>query len=67
MTYDIYAMFKEGSYKVAEGNDADHATDLAERMCKNINQWPMGFAALIRSEHTIKGPILSFDDLKNRK
>ena len=67
MTYDIYAVYSNGYYKVAEGNDADHATDLAERACKDIGQWPMAFAALVRGEHTIKGEIFSLNDLKNRK
>jgi hypothetical protein len=67
MTYDVYAMFKEGSYKVAEGNNAEHAADFAERACKSIGQWPMAFATLIRGEHTINGKIFTFEDLKKRK
>lgn len=67
MTYDVYAMFKEGSYKVAEGNNVDHVMDFAERICKSIDQWPMAFATLTRGEHTINGKIFSFEDLKKRK
>lgn len=65
-TYDVYAMFPEGSYKVAEGNDANHAADFAERACKALNQWPMAFATLTRGEHTIRGPVFTFAQLKNR-
>lgn len=67
MTYDAYAMFKEGSYKVAEGNNAEHAMDVAERVCKQIGQWPMAFAAVIRGEHFINGSIFTLEDLKMRK
>lgn len=67
MTYDVYAMFTEGNYLIATGNDKEHCADVAERVCKKLNQWPMAFATLTRGEHTIRGPIFSFDDLKNRK
>ena len=66
MTYDVYAMFTEGSYLVATSNDQQHGADVAERVCKELNQWPMAFATLTRGEHTIRGPIFSFDDLKKR-
>lgn len=67
MTYDVYAIYPEGAYKVAEGNNADHCTDLAERMCKSINQWPYGFATITRGEHVINADIFTFEDLKKRK
>ena len=66
MTYDVYAMFTEGSYLVATSNDQQHGADVAERVCKELNQWPMAFATLTRGEHTIRGPIFSFNDLKKR-
>ena len=34
MTYDVYAMFREGSYLVASSNDRDHGSVVAERVCK---------------------------------
>ena len=67
MTYEVFAMYPEGAYKVAEGNDSEHCTDLAERACKAIGQWPYAFATLIRGEHVINAKIFSFEDLKNRK
>lgn len=67
MTYDVYAMFPEGVYKVAEGNDQDHCYDLAERMCKVINQWPHAFCTLTRGVHVINANIFTFEDLKKRK
>lgn len=67
MVYDIYAMFKEGSYLVATSNCADHGTNFAERVCQELGQWPMAFATLTRGEHTIRGEIFSLADLKNRR
>jgi hypothetical protein len=67
MTYDIYAIYKEGSYKVAESTHADHGMDLAARTCNQINQWPMAITAIIRGEHCIKGNLFTLDQLKNRK
>ena len=66
MTYDVYAMFREGSYLVASSNDAKHGSEVAERVCKEIGQWPMAFATLTRGEHSLKGNIFSFNDLKAR-
>jgi hypothetical protein len=63
MTYDVYAMFSDGSYLVASGNNADFAATVAEKACKKINRWPSAFATLIRGEHKIRGPIFSFADL----
>lgn len=67
MTYDIYAVYQEGAYKVAESNNAEHGMDCAQRVCKVIGQWPMAFAALVRGEHSFKGSIFTFNDLKTRK
>lgn len=66
MTYDVYAMFKEGSYLVASSNDQTHGADVAERVCKALNQWPMAFATLTRGEHVINGNIFGLNDLKTR-
>lgn len=66
MTYDVYAMFSEGSYLVASSNDGDHCSDMAERVCKELGQWPMAFARLVRGEHTLKGNIFSVAELKAR-
>lgn len=67
MTYDIYAVYPEGAYKVAESNNSDHGMDVAERVCKSIGEWPHAFASLIRGEHTMKCNIFTLEDLKNRK
>jgi hypothetical protein len=66
MIYDIYAMFTEGSYLVVSSNDAEHGADLADRVCKELNQWPMAFATLTRGEHVIRGEIFTVQDLKRR-
>lgn len=66
MTYDVYAMFREGSYLVTSSNDQSHGADFAERVCKELEQWPMAFATLTRGEHTIRGNIFSINDLKAR-
>ncbi len=66
MTYDVYAMFKEGSYLVASSNDQTHGAAVAERVCKQLDQWPMAFATLSRGEHTLRGPIYTVADLKKR-
>ena len=66
MIYDIYAMFTEGSYLVVSSNDAEHGADLADRVCKELNQWPMAFATLTRGEHVIRGEISTVQDLKRR-
>ena len=46
MTYDIYAMFKEGAYLVASSNNSDHGMDVAEQVCKKIGTWPMALEDL---------------------
>ena len=67
MTYDVYAMFREGAYLVASGNNGDHAADLCERVCKELGQWPMAIATLVRGEHTLNCQIFTLAQLKNRK
>lgn len=66
MTYDIYAIFREGAYRVAESNCRGHGADVAERVCKELGQWPMAFATLIRGEHVLNCEKFEFADLKKR-
>lgn len=67
MTYDIYAVYQEGSYKVSESTHAEHGMDHAQRVCKSIKRFPMGIAAITRNEGSIRGPIFNLNDLKTRK
>ena len=67
MTYDVYAMYKEGSYLVASGNDSAHAEDLAHRVMRKLPVYPPAVATLVRDEHVIRGPIYSMADLKTRR
>jgi hypothetical protein len=46
MTYDVYSVFAEGSYKVAEGNHASHTAEFAEFVCKELGHRPIAFATL---------------------
>lgn len=66
MTYDVYAMFREGSYLVASSNNADHGEALAERICVQLDEYPIAFATLTRGEHTLKGNVFTFAELKAR-
>lgn len=66
MTYDVYAHFPEGAYKVCEGNNADHAADMAEKVLKAIGQWPYAISTLTRGEHSLRCQVFSFDELKKR-
>lgn len=66
MTYDVYAMFREGSYLIASSTDQEHGLNFAERICKELDAWPNGFATLTRGEHTIRGPIFTLNELKTR-
>ena len=66
MTYDVYAMFLEGSYLVASSNDQEHGLSFAERICEEVGAWPNAFATLTRGEHTIRGPIFTLNELKAR-
>lgn len=63
MTYDVYALFSEGSYLVASSNDANHGSVFAERVCKELGQWPNAFAVLTRGEASLKGNIFTVADL----
>lgn len=66
MTYDVYAMFREGSYLVASSNDREHGLDFAERICMEIGAWPMGFVSGTRGELQLNCEIFSLNDLKAR-
>jgi hypothetical protein len=66
MTYDVYAMFLEGSYLIASSNDRDHGLNFAERICKEVGEWPNAFATLTRGVHTIRGPIFTLNEFKAR-
>jgi hypothetical protein len=63
MTYDVYAIYPEGSYLVATATDQKHGTDFAEHILKGLGIVPMAVATLTRGEHTIRGEIFTFDDL----
>lgn len=65
-TFDVYAMFPEGSYLVASSNDAEHGAEHAERVCRELAQWPQAFATLTRGEHTLAGAVRGIEDLKRR-
>lgn len=65
-TYDVYAIFGEAAYLVASSNDQAHGAECAERVCRQIGQWPQAFATLTRGEHTLRGTVLSWEDLKRR-
>jgi hypothetical protein len=67
MTYDIYAMFSSGAYKVCESNDSDAGLDMAERVCKEIGVWPSAFASLVRGVHTLNTTLYSLNDMKSHK
>ncbi len=66
MTYDAYAMFKEGSYRVAEGTCQDVALDRAERVCKELGVWPMAFIAGVRGELKLNCSVYELKDLQKR-
>ena len=64
MTYDAYAMFKDGCYHIAHGNCQEAVLDMAERVCKQMGVWPMGFVAGVRSELKLNCKIFELKDLK---
>lgn len=66
MTYDVYAMFREGAYLVASTNDREHGLDFAERVCKSLDVWPMGFVSGARGELKLNCEIFSLNNLKVR-
>jgi len=67
MVYDVYAVFPEGNYLVASGTHREDCADFAEQVCRDLGQWPRGFATLTRGEHVIRGNLFSVADLKKRK
>jgi hypothetical protein len=40
--------------------------ETADRVCKQIGQWPMAMATLTRGEHVLNCAIFGFEDLKRR-
>ena len=64
MTYDAYAMFEEGSYRIAEGNCQETVLDRAERVCRELGVWPMGFVAGRRGELKLNCALFELEDLK---
>ena len=55
MTFQVFAMYPEGSYLVAESNDAAHADSHGDRVLKALGIVPHAVARIIKNEHTIKG------------
>jgi hypothetical protein len=66
MTYDVYAMYADGSYLVASGNDSAHTQDFAERVLRGRADYPMAIATLTRGEHSLRGPIYDMAALNRR-
>ena len=64
MTYDVYAVMPNANYLVASGNDADHTTDMADRVLDSMGITPWGLATLVRGEHKINGTVLPVSELK---
>lgn len=67
MTYDVYAMWPEGAYLVASSNHREHGANMAERVCKSMGHWPMGFATLTRGEHVLNCDVFNLEDLKRKE
>ena len=66
MTYDVYALYAEGHYLVASGNNAAHTEDLAERVMRQLPSTPWATATLERGGPALRGPIYSMADLYKR-
>jgi hypothetical protein len=66
MVYEVYAMFREGAYLVCTSTDREIGLDFAERVCKRLNTWPMGFASGTRGELKLNCEIFTYDDLEAR-
>lgn len=64
MTYDAYAMFKEGCYHIAHGNCQEAVLDMAERVCRELNVHPAGYVAGVRGELKLNCEIYELKDLK---
>lgn len=63
MTYEVYAMFPEGSYLVCTSTDQKHGQDFADHILKGLGITPHATATIIKGEHTLRGNIFTFDDL----
>ena len=66
MTYDAYAIFKEGSYHIAHGNCQEAVLDLAERVCRELGVQPAGYVAGRRSELKLNCKLFELKYLKQR-
>lgn len=66
MTYDAYAMFAEGSYRIAEGNCQEAVLDRAERVCRAMGVQPAGYVAGQRGELKLNCEIFELKDLQKR-
>ena len=66
MTYEVYAMFREGSYLVCTSTDKEVGLDFAERVCKSLNAWPLAFVAGARDELKLNCEIFTYDQLEAR-
>jgi hypothetical protein len=66
MTYDVYAMFPEGSYLVAHGNCHDHVLDTAKTVCEKMGVEPNGFFSGLRGELKLNCKTFTLKDLKVR-
>lgn len=62
MTYDVYAIYPEGSYLVATSTDRKHGMDFADDLLKGLGIGPVAVATLTRGEHIIRGEIFTFMD-----
>lgn len=66
MTFDVYAIYPEGSYLIASSTDQKHGTDFTETILQKLGIVPMAVATLTRGEHTIRGAIFDFGALINK-
>ena len=66
MTYEVYAMFREGAYLVCTSTDREVGLDFAERICNRLNTWPMGFVSGTRGELKLNCKIFNYDQLEAR-
>lgn len=63
MTYDVYAVYPEGSYLVAESTDQKIGTEFAEAILEKFGIVPFAVATLTRGVHTLRGEIFDLDAL----
>ena len=66
MIYDAYAMFPEGSYRIAEGNCQEAVLDRAESVCAGLGVNPLGYVAGARGELKLNCKIFELKDLEVR-